>query len=1633
MVIALPDDVKLFCAKCSRMSDGPHRDGKCKQRDCGGTELRLWAAGEGNETWIGYLTNELDAGAFGEVYIAVGRLSSWPEEEESRRFAVKVFRMARGHSEEERETGLHYFRRESRLLARIQHRAVPRVYGEGEAAGAPFYVMELVEGLSLKRALQQPGASARFGEAEARRLLQDGLEALVHVHGRGLLHRDITPANVMLEGGGGGAFRLVDFGVAKDVAEGGEEPGELATAASFTRICCEAYMDPLLVNARADGRVALERPQQLDLWGLGVTCMELLGRGPAAPCPHFFQNEWEPPPGDDGAPSISPSLRAFLLKLVRRKRSRPFGTSQEALAAFRELPQVRRVLGQRVELRDGYRVGFADEACGGKPAHLTVESIPDGFQVVYTRRGVKGYPVATFADPGAPPEGRSMPPPPPPAAVPVATPAAAPSGSGPGAAASGEEAPLQLTAAEEAAPVAPAGAPARAGSSGPGGHPLGALGQCLADFEQALDVYLRSDNFLTPSGLHSPHAPAPAAPDESSLFLASQAASQEPMAPTSAGGRGAGDVEADSILFEAQRELGRVQRAAEEIRAAAEQPVVSAVFVCGHNGIGKSTTVSALVTHSMFPEGLPEATPAELAAVRSALHTSSRALVEEAREEGPEGGSSEGASAGPAAAEEPAAAAARLRGAGLVEAGAALARTAYRRERTGLLPTSPRVTTSVVTRLRHGKQVAVVLRYKAAGRVQAVLVEARRQLEACRASDEAEVDAEVIDEACHLCGVPLATTAELRRRLPPERLRLPADQAAFLGSARTVVFPGAPHAALAALHHFLLATTAGSPSGPGAGAGGRQGGAGGAGASFVQWAVLQEVEVYLPCPLLQPGVVLVDVPGFGVQDRYRSAVIRRVLAEPIDHLFLLTDLRPIAQDFWTTLLQPGPGGLLNRFKTPPGVPTTFLLNVDYHLKLEAGDEGDVATAAQVAGEHRRVRCESFKAFALSVGEALRANLKPDERLNNAQLAALERRLVPALERMDEEGEGGGEEAGDMEAWRAAERGRLGRQRATDEAGLLRFRTACVLSGLRSDELYGLGALAGDVAARHAARLRERRAELAARLASECLAPFAILSHQMFKAGEILQSGERGSEEARRALAEAERALRRRGAKAKAIQKALTLDDADKDPALRARVAEATAHIQERAAACTPQHMLEALRGRHRELLASERELGSALLACTRRGGEPEPRVAEALFGPLMAFFPEEAAAGVAAELRHIYRRTWRDRYRELCFHFAREEEGGPGGGRERETLGGAGLEVRLGPILLSFEHRRLKGDMERAVREAAARLGPAVAELRDLFAAELAPRLARAAAEALAQPRGEARLEALGRALAPAAAELGDERAAQGRLAGVVSEAFGRLKKYNSGHYAELREIIQPELFYRNERARHRRLFAELRAAYPDEAWAPTHEPDDESEDGEQAGLCKCQNAACGRPWPAGRLLAIEVQAGGGAGRVVAGRLEVCRPCAMYYGKRGVLRNRSMELSRLRKERGRLGALDRSRSSLLEALVSPRGASSSAASSSGSGARPGRAKRPREPDAAPDAQAPPVPPPRPPPFVDVDAGARSAAAATYTIPVLWANAQRRQGRQGPPAPPAGPAPGPAGPGLPPAGSASNPIAFDDDD
>jgi serine/threonine-protein kinase len=153
---------------------------------------------------------------------------------------------------------------EATAATALSHPGIGQVYDVSGDRDEPILVMELVSGEPLSVLLARDGA---LPPDEAVRLAAEVAEALYHAHQQGIVHRDVKPANVIVEAGSG-RTRLIDFGIAHSLEREANALTEVGTSVGTPR-----YMAPEQLSGEPVG-------PRTDLWGLGATLFEMLAGKP---------------------------------------------------------------------------------------------------------------------------------------------------------------------------------------------------------------------------------------------------------------------------------------------------------------------------------------------------------------------------------------------------------------------------------------------------------------------------------------------------------------------------------------------------------------------------------------------------------------------------------------------------------------------------------------------------------------------------------------------------------------------------------------------------------------------------------------------------------------------------------------------------------------------------------------------------------------------------------------------------------------------------------------------------------------------------------------------------------------------------------------------------------------------------------------------------------------------------------------------------------------------------------------------------------------------------------------------------------------------------------------------------------
>jgi serine/threonine protein kinase/Flp pilus assembly protein TadD len=151
------------------------------------------------------ITGEIGTGGMATVYLA-------QDLKHDRRVAIKVLR-----PDVTAAIGRGRFLREIQIIAQLNHPNILPLHDSGEVAGFLLYVMPFIEGESLRDRIDQEG---QLPVMEALQIAKDVADALNYAHGRGVVHRDIKPGNILLEAA---HAWVVDFGIALTAGAAGSE------------------------------------------------------------------------------------------------------------------------------------------------------------------------------------------------------------------------------------------------------------------------------------------------------------------------------------------------------------------------------------------------------------------------------------------------------------------------------------------------------------------------------------------------------------------------------------------------------------------------------------------------------------------------------------------------------------------------------------------------------------------------------------------------------------------------------------------------------------------------------------------------------------------------------------------------------------------------------------------------------------------------------------------------------------------------------------------------------------------------------------------------------------------------------------------------------------------------------------------------------------------------------------------------------------------------------------------------------------------------------------------------------------------------------------------------------------------
>ncbi|HEU5244879.1 MAG TPA: Stk1 family PASTA domain-containing Ser/Thr kinase, partial [Gaiellaceae bacterium] len=238
------------------------------------------------------IQRKLGAGGMADVYLA-------EDQELGRRVAIKILNSRHGNDDQFIER----FRREAKNAAALNHPNIVSIYDRGEAEDTYYIAMEFLDGRTLKELIVSRGAAPINVAVEYARQI---LSALRFAHRHGIVHRDIKPHNVLVDGEG--RVKVTDFGIARAGTSQMTETGSIVGTAQ--------YLSP--EQARGG-----EVDPRSDLYSLGVVLYELLtGKTPfdgETPVEIAMKHlSTAPKPPSKLRPEIPPELDMVVLRALAK-------------------------------------------------------------------------------------------------------------------------------------------------------------------------------------------------------------------------------------------------------------------------------------------------------------------------------------------------------------------------------------------------------------------------------------------------------------------------------------------------------------------------------------------------------------------------------------------------------------------------------------------------------------------------------------------------------------------------------------------------------------------------------------------------------------------------------------------------------------------------------------------------------------------------------------------------------------------------------------------------------------------------------------------------------------------------------------------------------------------------------------------------------------------------------------------------------------------------------------------------------------------------------------------------------------------------------------------------------------------
>ncbi len=338
------------------------------------------------------ITGRLGTGGMGVVYLAEDTVLA-------RRVALKTVRLLEGADPNSKQELTERFLREARIVAQMDHPGIVSVYDFGYEGETAYLVLEYVAGSNLSSRLEQ---TPKLDGAFCARVLLEAASALDYAHKRGVVHRDVKPANLLLTEDA--RVKVADFGIAK-------LSGSTTMTATGMLMGTVEYMSPEQIRGETvDGRS--------DQYSLAVVAYQLVtGKRPfqadsAITLAHMIV--YEQPAPASAINAVALSVDRVLARALHKQPASRYATCTEFI---REL-----------ELA---WVGTASPGTGPAAPHVSAASMETLPMEMQPPRATPPAPKADVAGPQQAPPAPQVLPPPLPTAPAASLPAPLPAGAAP--------------------------------------------------------------------------------------------------------------------------------------------------------------------------------------------------------------------------------------------------------------------------------------------------------------------------------------------------------------------------------------------------------------------------------------------------------------------------------------------------------------------------------------------------------------------------------------------------------------------------------------------------------------------------------------------------------------------------------------------------------------------------------------------------------------------------------------------------------------------------------------------------------------------------------------------------------------------------------------------------------------------------------------------------------------------------------------------------------------------------------------------------------------------------------------------------------------------------------------------------